>query len=333
MIEEMIIRRRWEVFCYTTSAVVIPVVKEFYANLHGINQGSVYVRGRWVSFTPSRINELYSIENTPVCHYSNFVPTRNNMNEIYQYLTDESEDWEVRETGYVNFSASLLNPVSKHWHFFISSKLLPTMRVSKVTKESAILNYCIQMGLPIDIGSIIVKSVLGLIVHGSTYGLGHPSTIFSLCSQFQVSYESWEKVLLPWKPLDPTEMFPAIADENDMAIIVDQSSQNSVAVQPLNTDKTSLILRKIKRLEKEVQNVMNAINNISDLFDHLDWRMKEHFDHSGHIERNFYHLLRKNGWIEEDSTEEFPYRPFYNLFVHVRNIGDIRDEDSTESDE
>ena len=60
--KELIEQRGWGNFCKHQKSRYAAVVQEFYSNLVGRKDNSVYVRGVWVPFEVKTINEMYGME-------------------------------------------------------------------------------------------------------------------------------------------------------------------------------------------------------------------------------------------------------------------------------
>ena len=58
---EVIKKRGWEFFCEHKAPRFSALPREFYANMVGIKDNSVYVRGVWVPFDDRRINEVFKL--------------------------------------------------------------------------------------------------------------------------------------------------------------------------------------------------------------------------------------------------------------------------------
>ena len=69
----------WTKLCKHPEAAIAPVVREFYANLCGEQDGKVFVRGNWVSFDKKKkvINEHYKLLEE---NYDQFKSLCNNLN-------------------------------------------------------------------------------------------------------------------------------------------------------------------------------------------------------------------------------------------------------------
>ena len=60
--KELIEQRGWGNFCKHQRSGYAAVVREFYSNLVGRKDNSVYVRGVWVPYGAETINEMYGME-------------------------------------------------------------------------------------------------------------------------------------------------------------------------------------------------------------------------------------------------------------------------------
>ena len=58
---ELIEKRGWGFFCEHKAPGFSALSKEFYANMVGMKEESVYVRGVWVPFGHIRINEMFKL--------------------------------------------------------------------------------------------------------------------------------------------------------------------------------------------------------------------------------------------------------------------------------
>ena len=56
---EVITKRGWEFFCEHKAPGFSALPREFYANMLGMKDNSIYVRGVWVPFNDKRINEVF----------------------------------------------------------------------------------------------------------------------------------------------------------------------------------------------------------------------------------------------------------------------------------
>ena len=64
---EIIEKRGWESFCAHTVPGFSALTRKFYANMVGMGEDTVYVRGVWVPFGHTRINEMFKLKELKHC--------------------------------------------------------------------------------------------------------------------------------------------------------------------------------------------------------------------------------------------------------------------------
>ena len=86
--KEMIEQRGWEALCAHQKSSYAVVVKEFYSNLVGRKDNTVFVKGVWVPYGAKAINEAYRMAGHK--HGSKFKKLLENLNfkKISKNLTD-----------------------------------------------------------------------------------------------------------------------------------------------------------------------------------------------------------------------------------------------------
>ncbi|KAH9802189.1 hypothetical protein KPL71_001277 [Citrus sinensis] len=140
-------KRGWLDFCNHPRDPVLPIVKEFYANL--------YVK---------LLDKL----------------TPKKWNTIFTTLTIEGASW-ANEEGHV-INRIDLKPIAKVWVKFLKSRLMPTTHTTTISQERLVLLYVIVQWLPIDVGSIIKKEIRDCTVKNHKIAaLLFPSLITSIC--------------------------------------------------------------------------------------------------------------------------------------------------------
>lgn len=72
-VENIINNRKWHHFFLTPSPIIIPLIREFYANLPEHSNEAVFVRGKWVNFDKTTINQLYLLEDIDIDEYFVFI--------------------------------------------------------------------------------------------------------------------------------------------------------------------------------------------------------------------------------------------------------------------
>ena len=60
--QELVESMGWHLFYEHKALGFVDVVKEFYANMVGMKDKTVYVRGRWISFSREQIDQTYNLQ-------------------------------------------------------------------------------------------------------------------------------------------------------------------------------------------------------------------------------------------------------------------------------
>ena len=79
----------------------------------------------------------------------------------------------------MHFKAKHLAYIPKVWHHFITSHLIPTTNVCKVTTKWTLLNFTIIQDIPFDVDQVIEDAIL--YNQDAKMNLGHPFLIYGLC--------------------------------------------------------------------------------------------------------------------------------------------------------
>ena len=173
---------RWEILCEHPEPVVIPIVKEFYANGKEMDEFLVFVRGKWVKFDRTTINHYYGLDDLQDDQYQDLLKSEEaKWEEIKNALCKEPVAWKrYTNGGLKSFPGQAMKKIAKIWHYFVCAKLQPTTNVSAVMKSRAALVYAILEGMKIDVGLVIQHSI----IHGFEQGIqgfSHPHLITDLC--------------------------------------------------------------------------------------------------------------------------------------------------------
>ena len=130
--KEMIEQRGWEVLCAHQKSVYAAVVREFYSNLVGRKDNTVFVRGVWVPYGAKAINEAYRMVGHK--HGSKFKKLLENQNfkKIAKRLTDGKAQLGQGEGEPKTLNRGSLTEEAKVWFYFLASVLVPTKHLSTV---------------------------------------------------------------------------------------------------------------------------------------------------------------------------------------------------------
>ena len=179
---EVIEKRVWEFFCEHKAPEFSALAREFYANMVGMKDDSVYVRGVWVPFGDRRINEVFKLRDFK--HGSKYKKLLENPNyeKIVNRLTGGEGKWEVtKKNPHHAIKRGALTEEAKVWFYFICSVIVPTKHLCSVREQEAILLYAFLKGYKMNIGILIEESIRGY-HHSNKRGLiPHPATVTRLC--------------------------------------------------------------------------------------------------------------------------------------------------------
>ena len=190
--KELIEQRGWGKFCKHQRSGYAAVVREFYSNLVGRKENSVFVRGVWVPYGAETINAMYRMEGQK--HGSKYKKIANSPNreKIARKLTDGKVKWGQGRVEKKIISMGDLTEEAKVWFYFLASVLVPTKHVCTVREQEAIILYAILKGYKLNAGAIIENSIMKY-HEGNKRGLiPHPATITRLCIRAGVK-GSWEE--------------------------------------------------------------------------------------------------------------------------------------------
>ena len=119
---EVIEKRGWGFFCEHKAPGFSALAREFYANMVGMKEDSVYVRGVWVPFGDRRINEIFKLRDLK--HGSKYKKLAENPNyeKILNLLTGGEGKWEAtKKNPHHAIKRRALTEEAKVWFYFIYS--------------------------------------------------------------------------------------------------------------------------------------------------------------------------------------------------------------------
>ena len=179
--KEMIEKRGWETLCAHRRAGYAAVVREFYSNLVGRKENTVYVRGVWVPYGAQAINQVYGMAGHK--HGSKFKKLLENpdLKKIAEKLIDGKAQPRQEKGGPKTLNRGSLTEEAKVWFYFLASVLVPTRHLSTVREQEAVMLYAILKGYKINIGTIIENSIMRYHEGNKRGVIPHPATVTILC--------------------------------------------------------------------------------------------------------------------------------------------------------
>ncbi|GMN61117.1 hypothetical protein TIFTF001_030205 [Ficus carica] len=177
---------------------MVPLVKEFYANLDDGSPNSVYVRGKRVDISGAAINKR-------------------------QFCVQGTE-WTKSARGSISLSRRSLKPGSMIWNHFLKSRLMPSTHDHTVNKDRVILLFAVVTGRKINMGDVISEQI-GVGAGRQSGGLWFPSLITSLCLAQGVEVSSEEEKLKSSGPITMTVITQIL---HDKPAVAGEENPNSV---------------------------------------------------------------------------------------------------------
>ena len=124
-----------------------------------------------------------------------------------------------------------LTPVAKVWYNFLCVKIKPSLQLSTVTKDRAILLYAMTKGFQFDIGSVIERGLIESTQGSCTGALIHHSLITQLCHLDEVPMlDSQEQVQQHLPILLPKAKFGSSGDSDEE--VDEEIDEDAPAITP-----------------------------------------------------------------------------------------------------
>ena len=180
---EIIEKRGWECFCAHMAPVFSALAREFYANMMGMREDSVYVRGVWVPFGHKRINEMFKLKELKRGSKFKKLVENPDHEKIIDLLTGGQGKWEAtRKNPHYAINRGSLTEEAKVWFYFLSSVIFPTKHLCGVREQEAIILYALLKGYKMNVGGLIDGSIRGYHLRNKRGLIPHSATISKLSS-------------------------------------------------------------------------------------------------------------------------------------------------------
>ena len=179
---EVIEKRGWGFFCEHKAPGFSAHAREFYANMLGVKEDSIYVRGVWVPFGDRRINEMFKLRDFKYGSKYKKLVENPNCEKLLNLLTGgEGKRKVTKKNPHHAIKREALTEEAKVWFYFICSVIVPTKHLCSLREQEAIILYAFLKGYKMNIGILIEESIRGY-HHSNKRGLiPHPTTITRLC--------------------------------------------------------------------------------------------------------------------------------------------------------
>ena len=241
--KEMIEKRGWKALCTHQRSGYAAVVREFYSNLVGRKDNTVFVRGVWVPYGAKAINQVYGMAGHK--HGSKFKKLLENPNlkKIAEKLTDGKAQLRQEKGGPKTLNRGSLTEEAKVWFYFLASVLVPTRHLSTVREQEAVLLYAILKGYKLNVGTLIENSIMRYHEGNKRGVIPHPATITVLCLKAGVkgAWETEEEVPLT-SPLLLTGVSKGPQNQKKKGMLIKTREETPAARQEEKTQKIQLQL-------------------------------------------------------------------------------------------
>ena len=158
------------------------MVKEFYANMVGMKDRTVYVRGKWISFDKEKIDQTYNLQKRKNRLMFKKLVKEPDIPKIVDLLADGKGKWNATiKNPHESIARGALTEQAKVWFYFLCSVILPLKHPCTVREKEALLLYAILKGYKFSVGKIIENSILTYYRGGYKELIPHPTLISRLC--------------------------------------------------------------------------------------------------------------------------------------------------------
>ena len=253
--KEIIEKRGWETLCAHRRSGYVAVVREFYSNLVGRKDNTVYVRGVWVPYGAQAINQVYGMAGQK--HGSKFKKLLENpdLKKIAEKLTDGKAQLRQEKGGPKTLNRGSLTKEAKVWFYFLASVLVPTRHLSTVREQEAVMLYAILKGYNINIGTIIENSIMRYHEGNKRGVIPHPATVTILCLNAGVrgDWEADEEVPLT-SPLLLTGVSKGPRNQKKKGVLIKTREEIPAARQEEENSENPVETNTSTRADYEGQN-------------------------------------------------------------------------------
>ena len=158
------------------------MVKEFYANMVGMKDKAVYIRGKWIPFGREQIDQTYNLQEMKNGSKLKRLVETPDYQKIVDLLTDGKGKWNsTRKNPHESIAKGALTEPAKVWFYFLCSVMLPSKHLCTVREKETILLYAIRKGYKFNVGKIIENLILSYYRGGYKGLIPHLALILRLC--------------------------------------------------------------------------------------------------------------------------------------------------------
>ena len=179
--QEVIDSKGWPLLYEHKTPRFVDVVKDFYVNMVGMKDKSVYVRGKWIPFSREHIDQTYNLHERKNGSKFKKLVKEPDFQKIVYLLTDGKGKWNsTQKNSHESIAKGTLTEQAKVWFYFLCSVILPSKHLCTVRENEAMLLYAILKGYKFSVGKIIENSIMSYYRGGYKGLIPHPTLITRL---------------------------------------------------------------------------------------------------------------------------------------------------------
>ena len=140
-------------------------MREFYANAPKHDNRKIFVRRKQVNFSGKAINKFFKLPNIERDGYTEFIGKQIDYEEILQEIAVPGTKWKLTNDKPITLPSIGLTKECKAWYYFVGARLMHVRHFSDITKDRAILLYCLVTGKSLDAGKFILSHIVQCYKH------------------------------------------------------------------------------------------------------------------------------------------------------------------------
>ena len=204
------------------------------------------MRGKVVAFDRSLLNHFYGLEDIKYDEYLEFVSDHVDFNEIVNTICKLGPQWKMSNGEATSVKMSTLTKEAKIWHYFVGVRFMRSSYLNDVTRDQAILIYCIISGKTINVGShaCIYSTQYQRSISRSLFPLSHHRVVWE-----SRSYLGTERVVIqPVHAIDTQMMLTVKGWDGDTYSSGTSTAEQQPQPQP---QKATTMVGRLEHLENE----------------------------------------------------------------------------------
>jgi len=136
----------WRQFCESGQVIQPTAVKAFYEGTIHRKAHLVKVEDEVISFEPQEINGLFDLPDIATAEGNRIMstPTEAEMNDALTSIAKPGSNWNTSPKGIQTLAPSCLIAEANLWLYFIKRSLIPTTHDASISRDRAMVIYCIM---------------------------------------------------------------------------------------------------------------------------------------------------------------------------------------------